>query len=103
MMGAFLLLFVLCFALASRTRGELQTPHPEAKAAAAAAAGEELQGEQAGFGSTEHFARFLYTDYAVPFELITVLIMAAVAGVIVLARKPDSHTLERTRLTGGAS
>lgn len=100
MMGSFLLLFVLCFALASRNKTELQTPYPEtAEAKANANAG----GEQVGFGSTEHFARFLYTDYAVAFELITVLIMAAVAGVIVLARKPDSATLERTRLTGGAS
>jgi len=51
------------------------------------------------YGSTEHFARFLYTDYAVPFELITVLVMAAAAGVIVLARRPDRHTLEGTRLS----
>jgi len=98
MTGSFLLLFVLCFALASRTKAELQVPHPEAAAAASLGGG-----EQVGFGSTEHFARFLYTDYAVPFELITVLIMVAVAGVIVLARKPDATTLERTRLTGGPS
>jgi NADH-quinone oxidoreductase subunit J len=51
------------------------------------------------FGSAEHFARFLYTDYVVAFELITVLVMAAAAGVIVLARRPDRETLEGTRLT----
>jgi len=50
------------------------------------------------FGSAEHFARFLYTDYVVPFELITVLVMAAVAGVIVLARRPDKVSLDRTPL-----
>jgi NADH-quinone oxidoreductase subunit J len=50
------------------------------------------------FGSTEHFARFLYTDYVVAFELITVLVMAAVAGVIALARRPDRASLEGTRL-----
>ena len=61
---------------------------------------------KAHYGSTEHFARVLYTDYAVPFELITVLVMGAVAGVIVLARRPDSVTLEATKITaagGGAA
>ena len=51
------------------------------------------------FGSAQHFAHFLYTDYVVAFELITVLVMAAAAGVIVLARRPDRHSLEGTRLT----
>jgi len=59
------------------------------------------------YGSTEHFARVLYPDYAVLLELITVLVMGAVAGVIVLARRPDSVTLEATKLTatpaGGAA
>ena len=55
------------------------------------------------FGSAEHFARFLYTDYVVPFELITVLVMAAIAGVIVLARRPDKVSLERTALAGRPS
>lgn len=40
-----------------------------------------------GFGSTEHFGRFLYGASAVPFELASVLITAAVAGVVLLARK----------------
>lgn len=50
------------------------------------------------FGSTQHFARFLYTDYVVAFELITVLVMAAVAGVIVLARRPGRGSLEGARV-----
>jgi NADH-quinone oxidoreductase subunit J len=53
------------------------------------------------FGAPEHFARFLYTDYVVAFELVTVLVMAAAAGVIVLARRPDRASLEATRLTAG--
>ena len=39
------------------------------------------------FGSTEHFGRFLYGMSLVPFELVSVLITAAIAGVILLARK----------------
>ncbi len=50
------------------------------------------------FGSPSHFARFLYTDYVVAFELVTVLVMAAVAGVIVLARRHDRESLEGSRL-----
>ena len=44
---------------------------------------------QAGlqFGSAEHFGHFLYGSSVVPFELASVLITAAVAGVVLLARK----------------
>lgn len=98
LIGAFALLFATTFAVAGRGTKPFPTPYPEARAAA----GElPADAEKAGFGSTEHFARFLYTDYAVAFELVTVLVMASVAGVIVLARRPDKHELDRTRLTGG--
>src|SRR5207237_10684505 len=39
------------------------------------------------FGSTEHFGQFLYGPSLVPFELVSVLITAAMAAVVVLARK----------------
>ena len=80
--GAFGTLAVVLYGLSRRGGGEFRPPvHGEA------------------FGSTEHFARFLYTDYVVAFELITVLVMAAVAGVIVLARRPGSSgSLEGSRL-----
>jgi len=52
------------------------------------------------FGSTEHFATFLYTDYVVAFELVTVLVLGAVAGVIVLARSKHRTDLVRTKLSG---
>ncbi len=100
LIGAFALLFATTFAVAGRGTEPFPVPYPEARAAAGELPGD---AEKAGFGSTEHFARFLYTDYAVAFELVTVLVMAAVAGVIVLARRPDKHELDRTRLTGGHS
>jgi NADH-quinone oxidoreductase subunit J len=80
--GAFGILAVLWHALSTRGGGSYQVPHV---------------GD--AYGSTEHFARFLYTDYVVAFELITVLVMAGAAGVIVLARRPGRATLETTRLT----
>ena len=107
--GALALTFILFSALSRRSDVELQEPYNDAKIAAAEAGGADMRRRtKVYYGSTEHFARVLYTDYAVPFELITVLVMAAVAGVIVLARRPDSVTLEATKLTatpagGGAA
>lgn len=79
--GAFAVLALVWSALAGR--GQPSYPAP--------ALGQD-------FGSPEHFARFLYTDYVVAFELVTVLVMAAVAGTIVLARRPDRASLEGSRL-----
>jgi NADH-quinone oxidoreductase subunit J len=103
--GAILLTFVLASALSARGKVEFEQPYAEARIAEIEAkTGETLPRRQrVGFGSTEHFGRFLYTDYAVPFELLTVLVMAAVAGVITLARRPDRASLERTKLTGGGA
>lgn len=106
--GALALCFILFSALSRRSDVEFKEPLLDAKIAAAEAANPDLRRRnKVYYGSTEHFARVLYTDYAVPFELITVLVMAAVAGVIVLARRPDSVTLEATKLTatptGGAA
>jgi NADH:ubiquinone oxidoreductase subunit 6 (subunit J) len=38
-------------------------------------------------GNTEVVARLLYTDYLIPFELASVLLLVAMVGAIVLARK----------------
>lgn len=98
--GAVLLVGVLMFAISRRTPVELQAPRQDVAQAANEASGVPVpRGARVDFGSSEHFMRFLYTDYAVPFELITVLVMAAVAGVIVLARRPDRVSLERTKIT----
>ncbi|MBX3468238.1 MAG: NADH-quinone oxidoreductase subunit J [Planctomycetes bacterium] len=80
--GAFFVLAIVWWAIATRDHHDFQAPA--------------LGG---AFGSPEHFARFLYTDYVVSFELVTVLVMAAVAGVIVLGRRADRESLEGTRLT----
>jgi NADH-quinone oxidoreductase subunit J len=48
------------------------------------------------FGSVEHFGHFLYAGSVVPFELVSVLLTAALAAVLVLARKkpPNLDTPE---------
>lgn len=79
--GAFAVLALVWGALAGRNHESFPAP----------ALGE-------AFGSTNHFARFLYTEYVVAFELVTVLVMAAVAGVIALGRRHDRESLEDARL-----
>ena len=41
----------------------------------------------AGFGGVEQVGHALFVDYALPFELISVLIMVAVFGGVLLAKK----------------
>jgi NADH-quinone oxidoreductase subunit J len=41
----------------------------------------------AGFGSVESLARMLFSDYLVAFEVTSILLLAAVAGAIGLARR----------------
>jgi NADH-quinone oxidoreductase subunit J len=38
-------------------------------------------------GNTESIGRLLYTRYALPLELTSVLLLAAILGVVVLAKK----------------
>lgn len=40
----------------------------------------------AGFGSTESVARSLFTDYLLPFEVTSVLLLVALIGAVILAR-----------------
>jgi NADH-quinone oxidoreductase subunit J len=53
-------------------------------AAAPGAAGGE---PPAGFGETETLARVLFTRYALPFELTSVLLLVAIVGAVALARR----------------
>jgi NADH:ubiquinone oxidoreductase subunit 6 (subunit J) len=48
----------------------------------------------ARYGSIEHFVDFLYSRYVVAFELVSILIFAAIAGVLVLARRRGFMGLE---------
>lgn len=43
----------------------------------------------AAFGTTETVARFLFTDYLLPFEIASVLLLAAIIGAIVLSRRSE--------------
>jgi NADH-quinone oxidoreductase subunit J len=58
---------------------------------------------QAGFGSVESFGALLFSDYLVPFEVASVLLMVAIVGAVAVARgkQPDPQqqprSLEATR------
>ena len=41
----------------------------------------------AGFGSVERFGGALFRDYLVPFEMTSILLLAALVGVMILAKK----------------
>ena len=41
----------------------------------------------AAVGNTEAVARLLFTDYLLPFEITSVLLLVAIIGAIVLAKK----------------
>jgi NADH:ubiquinone oxidoreductase subunit 6 (subunit J) len=47
-----------------------------------------LAGEAAAAG-VEAIATTLFTDYALPFEIISLLILVAIIGAIFLARRPE--------------
>ena len=42
-----------------------------------------------GFGSVQAIGQVLFTDYLLPFELASVLLLVAMIGAVVLARKPS--------------
>ena len=43
-----------------------------------------------GFGTVEGVGNMLFTDYLLPFELTSVLIIAAIIGVVAIAKKRES-------------
>jgi hypothetical protein len=51
----------------------------------------------ANFGSVESLARTLFSDYLIAFEVTSVLLLAAVAGAIGLARRIPASVQQVTR------
>jgi NADH-quinone oxidoreductase subunit J len=43
------------------------------------------------FGSIEHVGTALYTEYLLPFEMVSLLLLAAIIGAVVLTRKPKAN------------
>src|SRR3954470_7092266 len=46
-----------------------------------------MPGASAGEGNTEEIARTLFSEYLLPFELVSVLLLVAVVGSVVMAKK----------------
>ena len=40
-----------------------------------------------GYGSPAHIARRLFTDFLVPFEITSVLLLVAIVGAVVLGKR----------------
>ena len=100
--GAIVVLFVFVIMLLNLQSEERMTPGPWAVALVAGGAGllavlvagvvtrtplGPLPPVGAGYGSPEHLARRLFTDFLVPFELTSVLLLVAIVGAVVLAKR----------------
>ncbi len=60
-----------------------------------------IMAEQQGtFGSVEDIATILFTRYLYPFELTSVLIMAAIVGAVVMAKRDRSDSSPSVRTRG---
>jgi NADH-quinone oxidoreductase subunit J len=62
------------FVLAGRSRFQLGTPSPEILS-------------WQGLGNTERVSRVLFTQYLLPFEIASILLLVAVVGAVVMAKK----------------
>ena len=69
---------------AVRAGGHRRLRHRARRAAVTAAAGSAPPGLQ---GNTEQLGRLLYTDYLVPFEVASMLLLVAMIGAILLAKR----------------
>jgi NADH-quinone oxidoreductase subunit J len=47
-----------------------------------------------GFGSVEETGRALFTDWVLPFEILSILLLAAMVGAIVIGRKEQAYDIE---------
>jgi len=53
-----------------------------------------IAGASDNFGSTEQVARLLFGRYLYPFELTSILLLAAIVGAVVIARKENRDEIE---------
>jgi NADH-quinone oxidoreductase subunit J len=61
-----------------------------------------VAGQASGPGTNvEKLARAMFTRYLLPFEVTSVLLVIAVVGAVVLARRPERMVAEDTELTEG--
>jgi len=44
------------------------------------------------FGSVEEVSKLLFTKYLYPFELTSILLLAAIVGAVVMSKRDDSET-----------
>jgi NADH-quinone oxidoreductase subunit J len=51
-----------------------------------------------GFGGVRDVGRALFSDYLLPFELTSVLLLAAVLAAVVLARRPAMKVTRQTQV-----
>ena len=100
--GAIVVLFLFVIMLLNVQREERALPAPGIVASVGAAAGllalgvafavtrtafASMPAVADGYGSPGHLARRLFTDYLVPFEVTSVLLLVAIVGAVVLGKR----------------
>jgi NADH-quinone oxidoreductase subunit J len=100
--GAIVVLFLFVVMLLNVQREDRALPAPGVVAGVAGAAGllaigvawATVRGPAAalpvvgeGYGSPQHLARRLFTDYLVPFEITSLLLLVAIVGAVVLGKR----------------
>jgi NADH-quinone oxidoreductase subunit J len=85
LVAAALLAEITAIVVYSAARGPVLPPAAGAAAAAATAPP----------GNTEQVGWLLYTKYLVPFEVASMLLLVAMVGAIMLARKEDGQSVDR--------
>jgi NADH-quinone oxidoreductase subunit J len=81
------LLLEVIVVLVARMGSAPRVAAPPTAGAPAAAGSAAVTGTPAAAGSVEALGRVIFTDYLVPFELTSVLLLAAMVGVLLLARR----------------
>ena len=62
-----------------------------------------IAGASDNFGSTEQVAKLLFGRYLYPFELTSILLLAAIVGAVVIARKDNRDDIESKSETKAAA
>jgi NADH-quinone oxidoreductase subunit J len=81
---------VLSFAVAGAMAGLLARQFGGGLADAPEVGAEQIQAAMAEYGAVGAIARPLYTDYVVPFEITGILLLVAIVGAVVLAKREVS-------------
>ena len=60
-------------------------------------------GANAEIGLVKNLGRMLFNEFLLPFEIVSVLLLAAMVGAVMLGKTPLREVQQQSRVTNGAS